>query len=83
MNIGCRSWVMSGDVAQWIRPRLKENIITIVGGSGERSWGGISASVQSDVKMANQTENLDRSAVRPLLLRFLDRFVPKCTEVTL
>ena len=78
-----RVWAMTGSVAQWIRQRLIHNIVETVGGSGEGSWGSIGASMQSDVIMANQTENQDRSAVRPSVPCFLDQFVPERTEVML
>ena len=74
---------MTGDVAQWIPRRLKHIIVETVGGSGEGSWGSIGASMQSDIKMANQTKNKDRNAVRPSVPSFLDKFVPECTEVML
>ena len=67
-----RVWAMTGDVAQWIRRYLKQNLVVPVGGSSEGSWGSIGASMQSDIKMANETENLDRSAVRPSVPSFLD-----------
>ena len=78
-----RVWAMTGDVAQWIRRRLKHNIVETVGGSGEGSRGSIGASMQSDVIMANETENQDRNAVNPSVPCFLDQFVPECTEVML
>ena len=74
---------MAGDVAQWIQRWLEENVIVIGGGSRKRSRGSIGALMQSDVKMANQIENLDRIAETPLLLCFFDQFVPDCTEVML
>jgi hypothetical protein len=36
--------------------------------------------MQSDVKMANRMENIDRNGVMPC---FLDDLVPQCTEVVL
>jgi hypothetical protein len=81
-NMSDRGWAMTGDVAQWIRRWMRQNAVGIGGGSGEGSWGRIGALMQSDVKMANQTENLDRRA-RPLVPCFLDQFVPDCTELML
>ena len=78
-----RAWTMTGDVAQWIRRWLKENSVESVGGSGEGSWGSIGSLVQSDVKTANQMENMDRIAAIPSVLCFLDQFVPERTEVML
>ena len=39
--------------------------------------------MQSDVMMANLSENIDGSAVIRLVPCFLDNFVPECTEVML
>jgi hypothetical protein len=78
-----QAWTMTGDVAQWIRRWLKENSVESVGGSGEGSWGSIGSLVQSDVKTANQMENIDRIAAIPSVLCFLDQFVPEGTEVML
>jgi hypothetical protein len=39
--------------------------------------------MQSDVKMANLSENIESNAVTTLLLCFLDNIVPECTEVML
>jgi hypothetical protein len=66
-----RVWAMTGDVAQWIRQRLK-HIVENVGGSGEGSSGSIGAWMQSEIKMANETKNNDRRAVRPLVPSFSD-----------
>lgn len=61
----------TGNVAQFIRQRFKQNV-EIVSGSGE---GSIGVLTQKDVKTANQTEN---NVVKPLVRcsGFLGQFVP-------
>ena len=70
---------MTGDVARWIRRWLQQNGLETIGGSGEGGWGNI-GTMQSDVMMANLSENLD---AKPLVVCFLDDFVPERTEVML
>jgi hypothetical protein len=76
-NMSGRVWAMAGNIAQ--RKFHGER-------NFERQKCGIL--MQSDVKMANQTEDVERNGVRPSVSCFLDPcflddFIPQCTEVML
>jgi len=76
-------WAMTGDGAESIRQRLCQNGVEMIGARGEGSRGCIRALVQSDVSMANLTEDIDGNAVCPTPPRFLNDFVPQGTEFVL
>ena len=73
-------WEMIEALAQWVQQWKKQNGIVIIGGKVKRSLGTF---VQSDVKMADPSENDYRSAVRPLAFCFFDNLVPQRAEVML
>ena len=65
---------------------MVQNLIGIVGGSGERRRESICALMQGDIKVANITENLGGKAGGPLVnlvTCILGEFVPQCAEAML
>ena len=62
---------------------MGQYVIMISGHRGEHRWGGISTLMQRKVKMANVSEYVDRSAVRPTIASFLEHLVPQSTKVAL
>jgi hypothetical protein len=80
MKVSSRVWVMTGNLAQWIRGWLPQDG---VGGGRRRNRGSIGALMQRDVLMTKPSENSDRRGVRPLIPCRLNNFVPEHTEVVL
>jgi hypothetical protein len=83
MKVRGRVWTMADIVTQWIRRWFPPNGGEIANESRVRKPASIGTLMQSDVNLANRTENLDRDDVMFSILYFLDNFVPECTEVVL
>ena len=71
---------MTDDVARWIRASIEQNGVFRGGAEHIVEW--VNTLMQRNVMMANLSENVDMT-VGPLLLCFLDNFVPESTEVML
>src|SRR6266702_1502721 len=73
---------MASDVAHWIRGWLPQNDIPIARGCGESCWGCIGTLVQSNVSVANRSQDMERH--RPsVILRFENDLIPESTELVL
>jgi len=73
---------MTGYIAESIRPWLCQHGVEIMDVSGEGSRDSIRASVQTDVRVANFTEDMNGSAVGPTIPpSFLDDLIPEDTEI--
>ena len=75
---------MTGDIAESIRLWLCQDRVEMVGMNGERSRGSVRVPVQTDVRVANFTEDINGSAVSPTITpSLINNLIPEGTEIML
>jgi hypothetical protein len=83
VDVRCRVRTMVWDFAHWIRGGVLQNDTPVISGSGEKRWDRISVFVQSQVYVANRSQDSERHVLVVAILHFENDLVPECAEVVL